>query len=103
MFLGGLDGFVIHVRQVHDLSDFETSVFQPSSQYVLEDEGSEVTDVTEVVDCGPASVHFDFAFFQRDEPLFCSRERVEKADVFSCWFHVFSVRIKGRTYLSILL
>ena len=63
------DDAVVHVGEVHDLSDLEAARFQEAAQDVLENEGAKISDVREVVDRGTAAVHAHFAWRLRDERL----------------------------------
>jgi hypothetical protein len=51
------DGFVVDVRQVHDLGDVVTEILQGAPENVLEEKGAEIADVREVIDRRSAGVH----------------------------------------------
>ena len=59
------DGLVVNVGDVHDVKDPKALVPQIALQNVLEDEGSEVSDVDKVIHRRTAGVHFDLPGLQR--------------------------------------
>jgi len=66
---GFLDDAVIHIGQIHYLSDAIASRFQIPPQDVLENKCAKVSDMREVVDRGPARVGANLPLNQRDKWL----------------------------------
>jgi hypothetical protein len=77
LFLRRIYCSVVDISQVHYLYDCEASVFEPSSENVLKNEGSEVADMRIIIHRWPTRVHFDFFVFKWFESFFLARERVE--------------------------
>src|SRR5712671_1587925 len=60
---------VVYVGEIHYVGQAVAAEFQEAAENVLEDEGTIIADVGEVVDGGAAGVHSDFARFFGDEGL----------------------------------
>lgn len=56
VFLGIADGFIVHVGDVADVEGGRASGFEGAAEYVLEDEGAEISDVCGAVNGGAAAV-----------------------------------------------
>ena len=80
LFLAALDGFVIDVRQVHDMSDIEASVYKPTLQQILKEKSPEISNMCIIVNGGAASVHFHFTRFQRLKNFFFAWQSVKKTN-----------------------
>jgi len=85
LFLAAADGFVVYVREVHDMRNVVTPVLQPPLEEVFEDKSTEVTYVRVIVDSRSASVQAHFACRDRFERLFLPGQSVEKPN-FGGWF-----------------
>src|ERR1700730_1377706 len=66
---GIANDLVIHVGDVHDVTNPESTLPQKTAQDVDRDEGAEVADVSVVVDGRPAGVHADFVTAEREQFL----------------------------------
>ena len=93
-FARTVDGFVIHIRQVHHLRDAPTLELKPTAQQIFKDIGPEVANVGDVVHGWPAGVHADMARFQRGDLLDRARQGVVNAKAHSDSFFFF-VRRRG--------
>ena len=78
---GVLDDAIVHVGEVHYLEDAEAAEEQEAAQYILEDEGTKIADMSIVVDRGAAAVDADFALVEGVEGLEAAGERVVEAYV----------------------
>ena len=56
---GVADDFVVHVRNVHHMVEVVAIGFQALAEHVYKGEGTEITDVREIVYSWTASVHTD--------------------------------------------
>ena len=70
LFFATLNGFVIDVRQVHYVGDFEAALYQPTLEQILKEKRPKIPNVRKIIHCGAARVHFHFARFQRLKNLF---------------------------------
>ena len=77
-----LDDAVVHVGQVHHLQDAVAARVQKSPQNVLKHEGSEISDVREVIYRRPAGVHAHFALMNGLEGLQAICQRVVQVYLF---------------------
>ncbi len=66
---GICDDAVVHVRQVHDVVQFESAKLQEPPQDILKHERAVIPDMRVVVHRRPAGVHAHFARFLRNEIL----------------------------------
>ncbi len=76
---GIADGFVIHISDVADVEGFGATGFESAAQHILEDEGTEVSDVRGAIDGGPAAVEAESGTIQRGEFPLAAGEGVEQA------------------------
>ena len=83
IFSGGSgvgDDAVVHVGQVHDVLQLESSQLEEAPENVLEDKRAVVADVRIVVDRRAAGVHAYFARFLRDEGFGLSGQSIVQLD-----------------------
>ena len=70
------DDPVIHVGQVHRMSELQSALFQVAPQNILKHERAKISDVRIVVYGRPARVHLHFARTQRHEFFYLPAQRV---------------------------
>src|SRR4029077_4649828 len=72
---------IVHVGEIHDLNDAEAFRLQKPPQDILKYERAEITDVSEIVDRGPAGVRMHLAGYQRNKRLRLAGQGVVEADL----------------------
>ena len=70
LFPGVLDGFVVHVGDIHDVNDAVVAVAQIPAQQVLEYKGAEIAHMSVIVYGGAARIKPYDTLFHRVEFLF---------------------------------
>ncbi len=75
-FIRAADDFVIHVGEVHSVSDFIAAVFEVPADNVKHHSGHRVTDMSFIVDSRAADIHLDLSRFKRLQRFLLASQRI---------------------------
>jgi protein gp37 len=69
--------FVVNVSEIAHVVDIEAKIQQDSFEYIIGQKGSEVSDMSRVIDGGTTGVHFHRVFFHWLKGLILSSFKIE--------------------------
>ena len=74
--VGLIDNFIIHIRIVIDVGDFQPLSLQPIADQIVENRSAKVSNMQKSVDRRSTAIHLHFTLFQGNEFFLLPRQSI---------------------------